>query len=336
MDVDFRSDTLTLPTPGMKEAMMNAPLGDDVFGEDPTIKALEEKIAKIFNMDGALFCPSGTMANQIAIRMHTRPCDEVIAYEGSHVYKYEGGGAPGNSGISFKLLKGDRGRISVSEIEGAINPDDIHAPPSRLVVLENTVNSAGGSCYHGSEIQAIARTCKERGLLLHMDGARVFNALVATGESPDQIGPHLDSLSVCLSKGLGAPVGSVLLYKKEYSRRALRLRKIMGGGMRQAGMLAAAGIYALDNHIDRLAQDHEQARIIGGILARQEWVRMVHPIETNIIIFETERVEVVLNGLQKHGIRALGFGPGRIRMVTHLNITRDMSDHTLKVIPKII
>src|SRR5687767_3330880 len=257
MIIDFRSDTVTKPTPGMKEAMMNAQVGDDVFGEDFSINQLESIAAGMFGMEAGLFCPSGTMTNQIAIKCHTQPGDEVICDESSHVYQYEGGGIAFNSGASVKLLPGDRGRISSEQVLHSINPDDNHKANTSLVCLENTSNRGGGSCYDLKEVQQIHNICKENNLKLHLDGARIFNALAATRESPKQYGELFDSISICLSKSLGCPVGSVLLGKKELIKKGRRVRKVMGGGMRQGGFLAAAGIYALENHLERLAEDHE-------------------------------------------------------------------------------
>ena len=240
--IDYRSDTVTRPTPAMQEAMRDAPLGDDVFGEDPSINQLEAKTAALFGMEAALFCPSGTMTNQIAIKCHTQPGDEVICDESSHIYQYEGGGIAFNAGASVRLLHGDRGRLTADLVKAAINPDDVHKPVSRLVSLENTCNRGGGACYDFSEIQRMSALCSQQGLAFHLDGARLWNALVAKNETPLAYGQAFDSISVCLSKSLGCPVGSLLLGKKDFIRKARRIRKVFGGGMRQAGMLAAAGM----------------------------------------------------------------------------------------------
>lgn len=328
MTIDLRSDTLTLPTAEMKAAMMEAPLGDDVWGEDPSVNALQDKMAKLFGVSAALFCPSGTMCNQIAIRLSTRPQDQVICDETAHIYLYEGGGIAANSLASVKLLKGDRGRLDVEMVRAAVNPPDQHFPRTSLVALENTSNKGGGSCYSLSQIASISMFCREQGLRLHLDGARLFNALVASGDSPREYGKYFDTISICLSKGLGAPVGSVLLLREEERFDAMRIRKLMGGGMRQAGMLAAAGIYALDHHVERLAEDHAHAGIIGKILNDCDWVLDVLPVETNIICFQPnpEHLEVdqVLFRLREQNILAAPFGQGYIRFVTHLNISGEM------------
>ena len=252
MIIDLRSDTVTKPTPAMLKAMVSAKVGDDVFGEDPTINELERLSADMFGMEAGLFCPSGTMTNQIAIKCHTQPGDEVICDESAHVYQYEGGGIAFNSSASVKLLYGDRGRINAEQVKAAINPDDSHKSRTSLVCLENTSNRGGGSCYNFSEIKAIKKVCTENSLILHLDGARLWNALIAKKETPKQYGEVFDSVSICLSKGLGCPVGSVLVGNKDFIKKARRIRKVLGGGMRQAGVLAAAGIYGLQNNFDRL------------------------------------------------------------------------------------
>lgn len=330
MIIDLRSDTVTHPTPAMREAMFSAPLGDDVFGDDPTVNALEAKVAQLFGMEAALFCPSGTMTNQLAIRTHTRPGDEVICDQLSHIYLYEGGGTMANSGVSVQLLPGTRGLITPAQVRDAINnPADPHRPLSRLVSLENTMNKGGGCYYTLPEIAAIRQVCEEidrtrPGLLLHLDGARLFNALVETGESPQAYGQLFDSISICLSKGLGCPVGSLLLGKRDFIAQARRYRKLMGGGWRQAGFLAAAGIYALDNHINRLKIDHSRARKIGAMLATRAEVEEIYPIDTNIVIFrlpETILATDYVAQLADKGIRAVTFGKHLVRFVTHLDFT---------------
>src|ERR1700744_2786054 len=284
--VDLRSDTVTKPTPGMLEAMMTAKVGDDVFGEDETINELEAKAAAIFGMEAGIFCPSGTMTNQIAIKCFTQPLDELIADQTAHIYRYEGGGIAFNSGVSTRLLNGYRGILTAEMIEPEINAENDHYPRTSLVVLENTVNKGGGSCYTLAQIKPIAALCKKKGLKLHLDGARIFNALAYTGDQIKDYGQYFDGISVCLSKGLGAPVGSVLLADKATIKYARRIRKVFGGGMRQAGFLAAAGIYALDHHVERLKIDHSHAQIIAGELAKCGWVANVLPQETNIILFD--------------------------------------------------
>ena len=321
MNVDLRSDTVTKPTPGMLEAMWSAKVGDDVFGEDETVNALEDKAAAMFGMEAAIFCPSGTMTNQIAIKCFTQPLDELIADQTAHVYRYEGGGIAFNSGVSTRLLNGYRGIITAEMIEPEINAENIHYPHTSLVVLENTVNKGGGSCYTLEHIKPIAELCKAKGLKLHLDGARVFNARAHTGDNAADYGKYFDGISVCLSKGLGAPVGSVLLADKATIKYARRIRKVLGGGMRQAGFLAAAGIYALDHHVERLNIDHKHAQILAAELANQDWVANVVPVETNIILFDTvEPAEAVLARLEAKGIKAIGTGTHRIRFVTHLDV----------------
>src|ERR1700733_13672978 len=287
MIVDLRSDTVTKPTPGMMEAMMNAKVGDDVFGEDPTINELEQKAAAIFGKEAGLFCPSGTMTNQIGIKCFTQPLDELIADQTAHVYRYEGGGIAFNSSVSTRLLNGERGIITAGMIEPEINAINVHFPHTSLVVLENSANRGGGSCYTLEDIKPIAALCKTKGLKLHLDGARIFNALTKTGDKAADYGQYFDGISVCLSKGLGAPVGSVFLADKETIKYARRIRKVFGGGMRQAGFLAAAGIYALDHHVERLKIDHAHAQILADELKKCSWVTNVIPAYTNLVLFDT-------------------------------------------------
>lgn len=319
MLIDLRSDTVTRPTPGMKEAMFSASVGDDVFGEDPTVNALEEKIALLFGMEAAIFCPSGTMTNQIAIRLHTGPQREVICHQHSHIYLYEGGGIMANSLASVKLLDGDLGKITAGQIAASINPDDVHAPETALVSLENTMNKGGGSIYTLDEIKPIHSLCREKGIKLHLDGARLFNALVESGESPADWGAHFDTISICLSKGLGCPVGSILLGSKSDLKRARKVRKVFGGGMRQAGFLAAAGIYALDHQIDRLREDHARARALGKMLEALPIVDEVFPVATNIVIARLNGVspENFMKKLAENDIKSVKFGPDLVRFVTH-------------------
>jgi threonine aldolase len=320
--IDLRSDTVTQPTTTMRDAMFSAPLGDDVFGDDPTINALENKATALFGMEAALFCPSGTMTNQIAIRVHTQPGSEVICDRLSHIYLYEGGGIALNSLSSVKLLDGDRGRLTASQVTEAINPDDIHAAKTSLVSLENTMNKGGGCYYDFAEIQKIKQVCTDHNLPLHLDGARLFNALVETNETPQQYGQVFNSISICLSKGLGCPVGSLLLGNKAFIKQARRVRKAMGGGWRQAGFLAAAGIYALDNHVNRLKEDHARAKQIGQILQSLPEVEYIYPIETNIVIFRLPETILAANYVQtlaSKGILAVTFGKHLVRFVTHLD-----------------
>jgi threonine aldolase len=305
----------------MKEAMFAAPVGDDVFGEDPTVNALETKIAALFGMEAALFCPSGTMTNQIAIRLHTGPQKEVICHQYSHIYLYEGGGIMANSMASVKLLTGDLGKITASQVAESINPDDVHAPETTLVSLENTMNKGGGSIYTLDEVRPIQALCQEKGIKLHLDGARLFNALVETGESPANWGAQFDTISICLSKGLGCPIGSVLLGTKADIKRAKKVRKVFGGGMRQAGFLAAAGIYALDHQVERLKEDHHRARILGEFLVQAPHVAEVLPVATNIVIARLEGIspEAYLQQLAAQGIKGVKFGKDLVRFVTHLD-----------------
>lgn len=339
MIVDLRSDTVTKPTPAMHQAMMEAKVGDDVFGEDPSVNALEKKCAALLGLDAGIFCPSGTMTNQIGIKINTQPYDEVICYKGSHIYKYEGGGVAGNSLASVRLLDGDRGRISVSEIEQNINNiNDSHLPITSVVSLENTVVREAGSYYTLEQIKSISEFARARGLKLHLDGARLFNALVETGDAASEYGQYFDTISICLSKGLGAPVGSVLVCKKELETKARRMRKAFGGGMRQAGFLAAAASYALDHHVERLKEDHARAQALGKALAHLSWVKSVMPVDTNIVIFSvvnTTTPEKILAQLSEHQIKALKFGAQEIRLVTHLDFTDKMLEKTVEVLTKI-
>jgi threonine aldolase len=334
MIIDFRSDTVTKPTPAMLDAMMNAKVGDDVFGEDPSINELENLSAEMYGMEAALFCPSGTMTNQIGIKCHTQPGDEVICDESSHVYQYEGGGIAFNSGASVKLLQGNLGRITAEQVKNAIQPDDVHRPNSRLVSLENTSNRGGGSCYDFEEIKKIKQVCVENNLAFHLDGARIWNALVAKNETPKQFGKVFDSISICLSKSLGCPVGSLLMGNKNFIKKARRVRKVFGGGMRQAGFLAAAGIYALQNNIERLAEDHLHAQQIAKAIAEKDFVSFVLPVETNIIIFEVKEgmnaVDLVAK-LKNHNILSYAISPNRVRLVVHLDITKEMTERTIQV-----
>lgn len=333
MIIDLRSDTLTKPSPGMLDVMMSAKVGDDVFGEDPTVHELEQKAAKMLGFESGLFCPSGTMTNQIAIRTLTQPQDEVICDKRSHIYLYEGGGIASNSMVSVELVDGDRGRISPEHVTDNIKPDDIHYPRTKLVALENTVNKGGGCYYSMEQIVSIKKACEIHGLSMHLDGARLFNALVENGDDPKQMGSLFDTVSICLSKGLGAPVGSLLLSSGKNISKARRIRKVFGGAMRQSGFLAAAGIYALDHNISRLKRDHERANKIAEVLMSSAQVSTVEPVDTNIIIFSLEKdvdVNSYLDKLKKRGVLALGFGKQSIRMVTHLDIHDEMVDQFAK------
>lgn len=325
MKIDLRSDTLTLPTPEMQEVMNNAPLGDDVYGEDPSVNTLEEKAAAMFGMEEALFCPTGTMTNQLAIKVHTRPGDEVICDKLSHIYLYEGGGIAMNAFSSVRPLEGNLGRITAQMVEENINnAADVHQPITRMVSLENTVNKGGGSIYDFTEILKIREVCNTNGIILHLDGARLFNALIETQETPLDYGKNFDSISICLSKGLGCPVGSLLLGKKSFIHQARRYRKAMGGGWRQAGSLAAAGSYALDHHIKLLKEDHRRAKEIGKMLEKNSWIEQVYPVNTNIIIAQLPpnitSAEFV-DKLKEKEVYCVSFGKHLVRFVTHIDFT---------------
>lgn len=338
MSINLMSDTVTKPGPAMLEAMFAAEVGDDVFGEDPTVNELEGKMAKLFGKEAALFCPSGTMTNQIAIRVHTQPLDEVICDEYSHIYQYETGGYASNSGVAINLIKGTNGKVTAGQVKAAIKPVFDWLPISKLVVLENTCNKGGGSFYTLDEIRPIREVCREHGLLLHLDGARLFNALVETEEPTKAVGELFDSISICLSKGLGAPVGSLLIGDTEFIRQARRMRKVMGGGMRQAGYLAAAGLYAIENNIDRLKFDNERARRLGAVLEGLDFVETVRPVRTNIVIFDLKQpfsAESFLATLEAKDILAVPFGPQTVRFVTHLDVTEAMIDRTIEVLKSI-
>lgn len=338
MKIDLRSDTVTQPDQAMKEVMIKAPLGDDVLGDDPSIIALEEKAARRFGKEAALFCPSGTMTNQIAIKVHTNAPGEVICDELSHIYWYEGGGIGFNSGCSVRLIKGDRGRFKAEDVKAAINADDVHFPKSQLVSLENTCNKGGGSIWDQNEVKGIAELCRKEHLPLHLDGARMYNAIVASGIEEREFAEPYDSISLCLSKGLGCPVGSLLIGSKDFIYQARRIRKVLGGGMRQAGLLAAAGSYALDNNVSRLQEDHQNAKILSEALEKKSFVKSITPVETNILIFELNDdmpAEKMLEKLADHNIQAVGMGHQKIRFVTHLHIGEQEMDRILKVVKRL-
>lgn len=333
MKIDLRSDTVTKPSKGMLEAMMQSQVGDDVFREDETMNALEKRIADMFGKEQALFFPSGTMANQTAIKLHTNPGEQVICDKYAHIYNYESGGASFNSGVSCRLLDGHRGMFTAQQVLDAINPDDYYYAKTSLVEVENTTNKGGGACWDFAELQKIKQVCDTNNLGFHLDGARLWHALVVKNETPKQYGDLFDTISVCLSKGLGCPVGSVLVGDADIMKEALRMRKVFGGNMRQVGYLAAAGLYALDNNINRLAEDHKKAKALGEALSKLTWVKSVEPIETNIVIFELNKdvdEKAFLNKLKENNIHIIGMGGGKLRMVTHLDYTQLMHEKVLE------
>ncbi|WP_396179283.1 threonine aldolase family protein [Flavobacterium sp.] len=339
MEINLVSDTVTKPSPEMLRYMFQAQVGDDVYKQDPTVIALENMVAQIFGMEAALFFPSGTMANQTAIKLHTQPGEQLIADKYAHVYNYEGGGASFNSGVSCCLLDGHRGMITAEQVAGAVNnPEFYHSPLTSLVCVENTTNKGGGACYDFEEFKRIKEVCVENNLKFHMDGARIWNALVHKQENPNEYGKVFDTISVCLSKGLGAPIGSLLVSDKATIKRALRIRKILGGGMRQVGYLAAAGIYALQNNVNRLVDDHRRAREIGAVLAQLPWVEKVEPVETNILIFSLKKgfdENLLVEKLKQKNIFISSLGPGKLRIVTHLDYKEVMHNYVLEALQKL-
>ncbi|HET8837570.1 MAG TPA: GntG family PLP-dependent aldolase [Flavobacteriaceae bacterium] len=337
--IDLRSDTVTKPTAEMRKAMMAAEVGDDVYREDPTVNALEERLARMFGKSNALFFPSGSMANQTAIKLHTQPGEQLICDRWAHVYNFEGGGASFNSGVSCKLIDGDRGMITAEQVEEAINPPDFyHSPLTSLVCVENTTNKGGGAAYDFGELKKMRKVCDEHSLGYHLDGARLFNAVVAKKETPKMYGEIFDTISICLSKGLGAPAGSVLIGDENIMKNALRVRKVLGGAMRQIGFFAAAGMYALDNHIERLKEDHQRAKELGETLEKQSYVSKVEPVETNIVIFELANdisETNFLEELKKKNILISSMGKGKLRIVTHLDYTEEMHKRLMDVFNEI-
>jgi threonine aldolase len=338
MIIDLRSDTVTKPSKGMLEAMMTASVGDDVFKEDPTVNSLEERFAELFGKAKALFFPSGSMANQVAIKLHTQPGDQLICDKYAHVYNYEGGGVSFNSGVSCNLIDGNRGMFTADQALAAINPPDFYYSKTRMIAIENTTNKGGGACWDFFELKKIRELCDAHKLGYHLDGARIWNALVAKDETAKQYGSIFDTISVCLSKGLGCPIGSVLMGDEEIMKDAIRVRKIFGGNMRQVGYLAAAGLYALDNNIQRLSEDHEKAKEIGEVLLGIPLIKSVEPIETNIIIFElNENIDEnqFVQNLAENNIHIIGMGGGKLRIVTHLDYTNSMHDRLITTLSEL-
>lgn len=337
--INLLSDTVTKPTPAMREAMFSAEVGDDVFQQDPTALELESYGAELLGMEAGLFCPSGVMANQIAIHLHTQPLDEVICDKTAHIYNYEAGAWAMHSGVSIKLLEGQDGIIDVENIREAIQPQFDWLPKSRLLVIENTCNKAGGTHYDLNQIQELTSFAKKQGLKRHLDGARLFNALCITGESPQKYGQYFDTISFCLSKGLGAPVGSLLVGSAEKIREARRVRKALGGGMRQIGFLAAAGLHALKHHRKRLAEDHEKADVLRKSLQKNEGVIGVRPGESNIVIFDLDptymSAEEFIEKLKEHTVLCAAFGPQTVRFVTHMDVSHEEVEKACKVIEKL-
>ena len=339
MLIDLRSDTVTKPSPGMIDAMSSARLGDDVYFEDPTVNQLQDRLAKMFGKDKALFFPTGTMANQAAIKLHTQPGEQVICDKYAHIYNYEGGGVSFNSGVSCKLIEGNRGMISSEQVINAINPPDFyHSPLTTLVALENTTNKGGGACWDFEEIKKIKLVCNDKKLGFHLDGARLWNALEEKSETPDQYGQYFDTISVCLSKGLGCPIGSVLVGNNDIMEKAIRTRKMLGGSMRQVGVLAAAGLYALDHHRKRLVDDHQKAKDIGRVLEGLKYVFNVQTVETNIVIFELEKhVEsnYFIENLKSKNILISDMGSSKLRIVTHMDYSEKMHEILLETLVSI-
>ena len=340
MEINLISDTVTKPTPEMLQAMFKAKVGDDVFKQDPTVNAFEKMVADLFGMEAALFFPTGTMANQTAIKLNTNPGDQIICDKWSHIHLYESGGASSNSGVNFNLLDGNRGMITAEQVKEGINdPEFYHTPMSKMVGIENTTNKGGGACYEISELQKIKQVCVDHNLKYHLDGARLWNAMIAKKQQPKQFGELFDTISVCFSKGMGCPIGSVLLSDAETIHRALRIRKIYGGNMRQSGYLAAAGIYALQNNINRLEEDHRRAKELGSALQQCSWVAVVEPVETNIIVFSVQphiKDQEVIEMLKQKGIAISLLAKGKLRIVTHLDYSQVMHEYVLEILEKLI
>jgi len=339
MEINLISDTVTKPSPEMLAAMFRAEVGDDVFKQDPTVNDFERKVAELFGMEAALFFPSGTMANQTAIKLNTNPGDQIICDKWSHIHLYEAGGASFNSGVNFNLLDGNRGMITAEQVANGINdPEFYHAPLSKMVGIENTTNKGGGACYDIQELQKIKQVCVENNLKYHLDGARLWNAMIAKKQHPKQFGELFDTISVCFSKGLGAPIGSVLLSDAATMKKALRIRKMFGGNMRQSGYLAAAGIYALQNNINRLEEDHRRAKELGAMLQQLSWVEKVAPVETNIVVFSAKSFvldQQIIEKLKQKNIAISLLAKGTLRMVTHLDYKEVMHTYVLETLEKL-
>lgn len=338
--VDLRSDTVTKPTPGMRKAMAEAEVGDDVFGEDPTINTLQEKVACLLGKEKAVFVPSGTMGNQLSIKAHTQPGDEVILEANSHAFYYEGGAGAVFSGVQFFCLPGKRGILEAPQVEEAIRPLDVHFPVTRLICLENTHNRGGGTVYPVKNLSEIYKLAKDRGLQVHLDGARLWNASAASGIKPDEYAQWTDSVSVCLSKGLGAPVGSLVAGSAPFIDRVHRFRKLFGGGMRQAGILAAAGIYALDHHLERLKATHDQAKRLAGFLSGCRGVSLDPAlVETNIVIFDVSQSgktpAEITRALKARGVLILPMGKTAMRLVTHIDVSDSGIDQALEAFGRV-
>ncbi len=338
MIIDLRSDTVTKPNEGMLDAMMKAKVGDDVFKEDETVNELELKIANMFGKSQALFFPSGSMANQTALKLHTNPGEQVICDKYSHIYNYEAGGASFNSGISCHLIDGNRGMFTAQQVVDSINPNAFYYAKTTLVEIENTTNKGGGACWDFNELLKIRSICNGHDFGYHLDGARLWNALVAKNETAQQYGAIFDTISVCLSKGLGCPIGSVLVGDEEIMKDAIRIRKVFGGNMRQVGFLAAAGLYALENNIERLQDDHIRAKEIGHVLSTLSIIKKVEPVETNIVIFELNDAineNTFLEKLESNHIKIISMGSNKLRIVTHLDYTEFMHDKLLNILDSI-
>ena len=339
MEINLISDTVTKPTPEMLQAMFKAKVGEDVFKQDPTVIAFEKMVADLFGMEAAMFFPTGTMTNQTAIKLNTNPGDQIICDKWSHIHLYESGGASANSGVNFNLLDGNRGMITAQQVKEAINdPEFYHTPLSKMVGIENTTNKGGGACYDIEELKKIKQVCVDHNLKYHLDGARLWNALIAKKQHPKQFGELFDTISVCFSKGLGAPIGSVLVADAETIHRALRIRKIFGGNLRQSGYLAAAGIYALQNNINRLDEDHRRAKELGAQLSKCSWVAVVEPVETNIVVFSVQphiQDKEVIEKLKQKGIAISLLAKGKLRIVTHLDYRQVMHEYVLEAFGKL-